>query len=260
VRREDGQPILIRLDTNWLAVTELGGILTAPASIAVSPLGTTAAFYNPSSGIVQVVRGLPENPEVFREFDARVIPGWASQIAISDDGSCVLMIFKDSDESALWILNSAGALWRFGAVDPSSVQFFARGHDAILADTAGHEIFVLKDVDETAILIPLISFEEEFGSLPVIAASEDGLIVVMAQARSGRTTVIDVQTGTQTVLQCECDQSGLFRMRENALFQLNEVSERPLMLLDASSTEPRIILIPTDPVLLNSNPPDGEEQ
>jgi hypothetical protein len=118
VRREDGQPILIRLDTNWLAITELVGILTAPASIAVSPLGTAAAFYNRSSGIVQVVRGLPENPEIFQEFDARVIPGWASQIAISDDGSCVLMIFEDGDDSALWILNSAGALWRFGAVLP----------------------------------------------------------------------------------------------------------------------------------------------
>jgi hypothetical protein len=82
----------------------------------------------------------------------------------------------------------------------------------------------------------------------------------MAQAKSGRTTVIDVQTGTQTILQCECDQGGLFRLKENALFQLNQVSERPLMLLDASSTEPRFILIPSDPVLLNSNPPDGEEQ
>jgi hypothetical protein len=260
VRREDGQSILIRLDTNWLEITELAGVSAAPDSVAVSPLGTAAAFFNQSSGIVQVVRGLPENPEIFHEFDARVISGSASQMAISDDGSCVLMIFEDGDESALWILNSAGALWRFGAVHPSSIQFLAKRHDAIVADTAGHEIFVLKDLGETAIPIPLTSFDEEFGSLPLIAASEDGLIVVMTQAKSGRTTVIDVQTGTQTILQCQCEQGGLFRLRENALFQLNDVSERPLVLLDASSTEPRIILIPSDPVLLNSNPPNGEEQ
>src|SRR6266545_7546197 len=95
----DGAVHLFRLSNGAAAERAVNNLMTAPAGVVFSPNGTAAALYRADR--VQVLKGLPDNPEIAVTFPlarpasytmetARPRRASPDAIAVSDDAAYVL--------------------------------------------------------------------------------------------------------------------------------------------------------------------------
>jgi hypothetical protein len=245
-RGEDAQVIMIDLADSATVVRPLPISHPGADLIAVSPTGSAAAVYCHESKTVHVIGRLPQAPELISEFDASSIDGQAMSLAVNDDGTIALVKFVDATGPGLWVLASSGGPWRVSLDRPSAAAFFPNRRDAIVTDDATRSVFLILDVDRAAIRVPLIYADENVTGFSSISASEDGRRVFLADAGSGQITIVDVETRTTVQASCQCRLAGLHRLNGTAIFRLSEPSLEPVMVLDASSDPPRIVVIPPD--------------
>ena len=77
-----------------------------------------------------------------------------------------------------------------------------------------------------------------------VSTSEDGRRVFLTQVNSGNVAIVDTETQTSVMLDCQCRATGLYRLKGTSVFRLTETSREPTTVLDASAAEPRVVLIP----------------
>jgi hypothetical protein len=167
-------------------------------------------------------------------------------MAISDDGNLALLNFVAGDDAALWVVNSSGLRGLVPAERPSAQSFLPGRHDAVIGDDGAQEVFQLLDADQTAIRVPLVSFGDGFDAIAALAASADGQRVYVTSRRSENVTLVDLTTTVSNVVSCHCQASGLQRLNGSGVFRLSDGSDGPIALLDPSSSQPRIILVPAN--------------
>ncbi|PYS39995.1 MAG: hypothetical protein DMG14_12130, partial [Acidobacteria bacterium] len=124
--------------------------------------GSAAATYTHDTKVVQSITGLAQAPEAGFEFNASDIPGRLQAMAISDDAALALLNFTTGNDSTLWVVNSTGSRWLLPAQHPSAATFLAGRHDAVIADDAAQEVFLIRGVDQEASRIPVASFGDGF--------------------------------------------------------------------------------------------------
>jgi hypothetical protein len=242
VRNDDAQAVVIDLGTGT-AVT-VPGVRSRTDVIAISPMGSAAALYDQESKTVQVIGRLPRTPQVINEFQASHIPGRGVRMAVSDDGGVALVEFIGDDGVALWAMDASGRSARISADHPADAAFLPNRRDAIVADDASRTVFLILDAAGTATPVPLMSATDDMEGFSSVAASDDGRQVFVADASSGIVATVDVETRRATVMSCGCRPTGLYRLKGNSIFRLTEISQEPVRVLDASSSEPRILIIP----------------
>jgi hypothetical protein len=242
VRTEDGQVIVIDLQAG--GISTVAGTHSGADLTGISPTGSVAAVYDHESRTVQVIRHLPAAPEVIHQFDASHIPGLGTSLAVSDDGTIALMRFVEEESAALWVMDSSGASWPLSTDRPSAAAFLPNSSDAIIAEDATQSAFLAVDLRGAATRMPLIAAEEGITAFASVAASEDGRRVFLADVNSGNIAIVDMETRRHELLSCQCAITGFHRLKGTSVFRLNEVSRQPVMVLDASGTEPRIVVIP----------------
>jgi WD40 repeat protein len=155
VRGEDGSVVVINLKTDPPTLTPVNGSDAKPSVIAISPTGAVAAVYDAASRRVEVIGHLPQAPDVVQEFDLTEISGRVTGIAVSDDGSIAFVNFSDS----LWLVSASG-LRPVTLDSPASAAFFPNRHDAIVADDAMHEAYLMMDVDHGGARVPVPGLNE----------------------------------------------------------------------------------------------------
>jgi hypothetical protein len=244
-RAADAQTVVIDVAADPPVVTPVTGTHPGAELITVSPTGSAAAEYDRASETIQVIGGLPHSAAVVAEFDTSFIPGRATGLTISDDGTIALLIkVVDSDDVGLWAVGSPSGPWRIPVDRPSASAFFPNRRDAVVTDHATHSAFLMMDIDKAATLIPLLSATDGVEAFSSVSVAEDGRRVFLADARSGVITTVDLKTGTPIQLSCQCRPTGLHRLSGKSIFRLTERSGEPIMVLDASSNDPRIGIIP----------------
>jgi hypothetical protein len=241
-RAEDDQIVII--DLSSLAMNAIPGTHAGADLIAVSPSGTFAAVFDEKTRSIQIVGNLPQSPERIFEFDASRIPGRASSMAVDDDGSIALVRFVDGESVSLWALDWFGASWPIQVDRPSAAAFTPRSFDFFVADDAAHSVFLIRDPQHTAERIPVFSSEDGSNGVSAIAASDDGGRLFVAEAKSGRIAIVDLATGNHMDTSCDCQPTGFYRLKSNSVFALSEATQQPTMVLDASSADLRIGIIP----------------
>ena len=240
---------VVVVDLAGTSVLRIDGVQTAPALLAISPGGAAAGVYNDSSQTVQVVQGLPSAPAVAYSLDASQIVGRAAALSISDDGAVVLIKTTTDQGSGLWVINSSGAVSRLPIAQPSAAAFFANKEDAIVSDDATQSAFIVMDAGRAATQVPLVSAIDGMTGFSSIAASDDGGKVFLQDGSSGKVAIVDVQTRTWNVMGCGCQATGLMRLKGNSVFRFANASTQPVMVLDASGIEPRIVVVPPPRVI-----------
>jgi DNA-binding beta-propeller fold protein YncE len=246
VRAEDGQAVFIDL-AGGRPITPIPGNHNRPDIMALSPTGSAAAIYDSESSSLEIVGNLPKDPHIIHELNASPISGRASSVALSDDGSVALVTFREPDRTSLWMMDSSGAVQRLPVDQAAGATFFVNRNDAIIGDDANHAIFIIIDAGRTAAPLPLVSDLDGIISFSNLAASDDGGRVFLTDTNGGNVAIIDIQTRTPVVLSCGCQPTGLDRLKGNSVFRLNNASDQPMMLLEASGSEPRIVLVPPNP-------------
>ena len=242
VRNDDEQLIVLDLRTGIVA--NVAGANPGADVAGISPTGSTAAVYDHESRLVQVIGRLPDASDVLHQFDASQIPGLAASLAVSDDGTIALMKFVEAESPTLWLMDSSGASWPVSSDRPSAAAFFPNSSDAIVTDDASQSAFLILDPLGAGTRIPLLSAEDGITAFAGIATSEDGRRVFFADASSGNIAIVDLETRRPEILSCQCRVTGLHRLKGRSVFRLTDVSSEPIMVLDASGTEPQIVLIP----------------
>ncbi len=212
--------------------------------IAISPGGSSAALYDYGSNTVDVIGSLPKAPRLIGVFDASGIPGSAASLAISDDGTVAIMRFVDGETMDIWTLDPAGVPRQIPIDHPAAVAFLPNRHDAVVADDATESAYLVLDVNQTATRIHLLSAVEGIHGFSSVATDADGDRVFLADRASGMIATVDVRTRIQTWTDCRCEPTGFSRLQGPSLYRLNELSEDPLVLLDATGEVPRIRIVP----------------
>ena len=91
ITAEGHQARILPLGPGLLASYGIEGPQRPVDRIALSPTGASAALYNASGGILQIVTGLPHTPVIAREISYSGL----HRMAISDDGHLVLAASVD---------------------------------------------------------------------------------------------------------------------------------------------------------------------
>jgi len=243
-RVADAQTVVIDVAADPPVVTPVTGAHPGAELVAVSPTGSVAAEYDHVSGTIQVIGGLPRSPAVVAEFDTSLMSGRATALTVSDDGTIALMRVVDSDNAGLWVVGSSNGPWRISLDRPSAAAFFPNRRDAVVTDDATRSAFLMRDIDHAGTQVPLLSAADGIETFSSVSVAKDGRRVFLADASSGVITTVDVETRTPILASCQCRPTGLYRLSGDSIFRLTESSGEPMMVLDASSSDPRISIIP----------------
>ena len=243
-RVEDSQLLAIDLRTGVPLIGLVAGTHSGTDVAAISPSGSVAAVYDNASKTIQIIGDLPSAPSLVRELDASHIQGRGTGVAVSDDGMVAVIKVFNSNSASLWVIDSSGGFSPILVDQPSAATFLANSHDVIVTDNATHSAFLLLDVAHGANRIPLVSTEDGLNAFSAVSVSEDGRRVFLADADSGNIAIVDMETRRLALLSCQCRAAGFYRLKGTSVFRLTETSREPMTVLDASSTEPRIVVIP----------------
>lgn len=243
-------PVLINLDISNPAIVPLPGGRSNPSLIVLSPTGSSAALYHRESNLLQLVSGLPATPQIAYEFDASAIAGDVRDVAVSDDASLAL-ISTGHESRSLWIVKTDGSVSPLSAIQPARAVFVAHRHDAVIADDATQEVFLVESLDQNPVRLPGVVLRDDGGHFSAIAASSDGQSLFVARQGSSEVVIVNLQTRETVVVPCHCQPTVFSPLKGNSVFRLNGIPNSPIAVLDSSAAIPRTLIIPLDPATLH---------
>ena len=169
------------------ALTAITGALPHPHLVAFSPRGDSAALYTRESGQIQVIGGMPNQPEL-RKTLPLLSPAAVGMIAVSDDANAVVL--RDSSTGDV-LISSDGKSWQlfYGAYSPSAWTFIPKTHDLIVADKQENAIFLIEQVGSNQARIILA----ENSSPDQINVTRDGQTLVALDSKRGTLWTIDLK-------------------------------------------------------------------
>lgn len=245
------QPVLVRLDGSNPQIFSLPGARFNPGLMTISPAGSAAALYDRGSRVLQLLSGLPDSPRVAFEFDMSPLGSEVRDVAVSDDGNLVL-VSTGNERRTVWLIDVKGTVLPVNAVQPSQMTFIANRHDALIADDATQEVFLLQSVDQNPVRLQGLVLRGSTRQFAAIAASADGRMIFAAQSGSSDIFILDLQTQRTSVVPCDCKPTVFSPLKGASVFRLNGLSNGPVTVLDASSPNPRTLIIPIDMAALTT--------
>jgi hypothetical protein len=217
---------LVRLDGAQEAKPVLGG---SAGRIAISPSGSAAAVY--SQGL-QILKGLPGTPSVA----SLALPGALTAMAVNDAGDLVLAVSGEQ----LFALRPGAEPRHLGpAGDASALTFAENSSEALVADPARNEVFLLRGENERLILA-----SERDGISEPVAVSLTARRGFVANRGSNSVVVLDLGGGPPARISCPCEVTGLQRLRGEAVFRLTGPLESASYLLEVTAGEARLWFVP----------------
>jgi len=167
-------------------LTAIPGALPHPDLVTFSPRGDSVALYAREFGQIQVIGGMPNQPEVHQPLPL-LSPAIASMIAISDDANVVVV--KDSAGNVL--ISNDGKNWQpfYGAYSPSAWMFVPKTHDLIVGDEQENAIFLIEQAGSDRARIVLA----EGSGTNQISVTRDGQTLVALDSKRGTLWTIDLK-------------------------------------------------------------------
>ncbi len=225
-------------------VEPLWGAFEQAESIFLSARASSAAIYSKETRRLQLIRGLPNEPAVDREIDLSISKGDLTALAVSDDARTVFAGLADGGSGNVWHFPADGDAKPVLSVGrASSISFLPNTVEVLIADEQSQTVYLLNEENGSRV----VAAESDSIPAPVGAeSSPDGKLLFIAASANGRVLVLNVEDGSRWELTCACTPKALARTAAASVFRLNDVSEQPVWLLDASSSEPRLVFVPPD--------------
>jgi len=246
VADDDQRVRVVRLGPAGADGVIVDGLNPAPDRILLSPSGSAAALYYATSGVLQVLRGLPAIPSSVRNLDLSILGGPLSSYAISDDGQLVLA----GNENGLLIFQGDSAPRALPISGSVAAMAFRAGSDDVVVAALDGSISLIRGLSRQTTYRTLAS---ETNGLPKAIAAEfsaDGLRVYVIS--SDGSIGVFAESGVRNLFSCNCQASGLYAMARQTMFRLNDPSTTPLMLLDTVQTPERVWFVPAGPISLGA--------
>jgi hypothetical protein len=212
-------------------VSVLIGAYLSPDLIVLSPNGSAAALYFSANHHFQIVKGLPDSPEI-REVDATFLGEAPAALTISDDAQWLVGAWA----LGVHAFGPHGEVNRLPLDDSATaLAFFHASHDLAAATARG--VYTITDVGGRNLVGRLVATSDA----PLYAAVTSTNRRVILASASGRITSLalnpdDPDAGAPSTADCACTPEGLFAMGHNA-FRLNGLSFGAFKLFDADTGE-----------------------
>ena len=245
VSAADGQVYLVPLSGE--PSRAIPDAMATPSHIVFSPSGRAAVIWGDR---IQLLTGLAGTPRV----SDVPLASFASPatLALSDDAQA-LLAFSAKDDAPVWLAGPDGNATQLPMPGSVMAAAFRRdSHDAVAVTRSG-DIYLIRNAGPNAEILQVYVGDGKTSDPVAIRMSLDGARAFTANTR-GTVAVIDLVTGSAEGVSCQCSPIGLEPLNAPSLFRLTEISDRPVMLFDASTPTPRIWFIPADA------PPAGQQR
>jgi len=239
---EHNEIVLLRFDRAPVSSIPVPGTHRGPDQMVFSPGGRVAAVHYKDRNRVQVLSGLPDSPKFVDEL---YLSGGAalSALAVGDDNT----VLAGVGNSVYWVTRS-GEVPVLTGVGKIAALTLTTARLALVADGVTNQIHRLQNLTGALETDILAGSAQGIAAPVAVAVSSDSRRAFVANARSGTVAILDLQ-GKAPVrkISCGCKPSGLDRLDGDNLFRLTEPSHRPMWLLEAGSTETRVVFVPAAP-------------
>lgn len=193
------------------ASQQIAGVFPAPALVAFSPTGKSAALRYPN-GVIQVVTGLNATPQLAYQAEA---PGASrvSALAVSDDGSAALAITAEG----VFLLGAGSPQLVYAGSGAIGAAFLANQPAAVLADS-GSGTISLRRIAGTSASVATVGNLSFTGSDVLLAASPDGTSAILATKGSTAAYRVDLTSGNTESITLPVAATRLDRLRDGQSF------------------------------------------
>jgi hypothetical protein len=236
------QPRIVSWSDGKLSTLSLADTMAAPDRMIFSPSGTAAILLSSQSPArLQILTGLPR-PSAVEEINIRMLTRPLGSAAVSDDGK--LVILADGGQNPAWLFNSARSQVMLPLSGPGAVFAFRRdSHDAAAMASTG-DVYVLQNLDDAPALRNISPGGDQTAGAVGLWFSADGTQVYAASS-GGNIAAVDFTTGATQSVACQCVPTGIQPLRPG-IFRLTDISNRPVLVFDASAPAPRVWFVPPD--------------
>jgi hypothetical protein len=211
----------------------LDGAPATAEQIAFSASGSTAALWARESNRIQIWKGLPDSPSLYKEIEIAEL----TALAVSDDGDAVAA----ATEAGL-VLAGAGRTLASGNF--SGLAFVPGTHDLAAAEQSLDQVLLIGKVDSDPDTTQLASSQDGVAQPVALAFSADARKLMVANLREKSVLSIDLESHAVLVTPCDCQADGLYRAQGNSVFRLTSGLQDLIALFDGDSAEPRVVNIP----------------
>jgi hypothetical protein len=154
-------------------LTPISGAMAHPDLVAFCPNGGAAALYSEQRNSIQVFTGLPNAPQLLKQF-SNVLLGAASALAVSDDARELLI--ADATGTVYAVASNGAPVAVYHASQVSALAFVSQSHDAIVCDPVLGSAAILQATSTVRMLQP----PSNNGCQPRAAASSaDGKTILI---------------------------------------------------------------------------------
>jgi hypothetical protein len=238
VSADDFQLRLLQLQAN--SIQSIPGAMQSPSRIVFSPSGRAAVLVGDK---IQILTALTDSPKI-QDLPMPTLAAAPLAVAISDDGQSLLLASGTQDTDAVWVLTVSGAIQLPLPGSVATAAFRRDSNDAV-AITRNGDVYVIRNIGSAADIRQLYVGDNQTVGPVAAQFAGDGSRVFTANA-GGTITAIDLQSGSAVALSCRCAPTSLAPLNSATLFRLTEISDHPVWLYDASSSDPRIWFVPVD--------------
>ena len=237
-------------------ISAISDIRPGATQVVVSPEGASAALYYSDTHQVHVITGLPDAPVATMDADLSSLMNPLHSLAVSDDGAILLAsesLVSGNAAPSVVVFQSNGVAARIGLSGPATaIAFLSNSHDVLLS-SAGEAILVRNAVAQSSRTILPAAANSAIG----VISSTDGSRAFFVNAQTGTVSIVSLNSVgvPPAIVQCGCEPTGIARTAAPSIYRLTENSGVPVSLLDFSSNQPRMLVIPpaATPVLTPGN-------
>jgi hypothetical protein len=231
----DGKVTLLPLDDT---------VMAAPDRMVFSPSGTAAILVSDQRpGRVQTLKGLPGQPTV-EEISLGGLTGPAGNVAVSDDGKLVIVGDVGKNSGLVWLFTPEGEQIMPPLPGAGTVFSFRRNSHEAAAMTNVGDLYLVQNLNDVPVLRSVSLSGDRTAGVVGLWLSDEGTHVHGAFS-GGTVADFDLRTGATQRVACQCVPVGIQPLRPG-FFRLTDISNRPVMVFDASPAAPRVWFIPLD--------------
>jgi hypothetical protein len=237
----DGTVNLVSLGSSGIAAQPITALPPAPDRFVISPDARAGAFVYGTT--VQVVTGLPNSLDVTGNFDVSALPSAPDTVAISDDGTVLLVSSPDTTSpGGVFVFSGMDGPRLVGRANASGLMFLPDSHDGLIVDENAGTVTALQDVAGAAATLWVFQ-DDRLGAPRLARGSKDGQQILVASSNNNTAAVLDRNGGNAVFVPCTCSPTEVEPLSGLA-YQITDSSAGLMWILDMTSG-PRIFFVPT---------------
>lgn len=251
VEASSGNVFVIDLRSSLPSAQPLAQVSTGADRAFLSPQGKAAAFYDRDTAQVEILTGLPAEPNLAGRVNLVSLAGTLTAIGVSDDGKALAIASSEGDRGSLFVATPDEAPQLVGPLGRASALAFLNDvQDLLIADAGRSEVARVRNWKAGAEWTVLASRRDGIDQPVAVIASADSATAFVVQSSGRKIARLPLNGGGIDFVDCPCKPTALDALAPGSVFRLTAASSAPIYMLDARpregavSGQPRVLFIP----------------